>query len=165
MNVANCGRQTWREVCGRLPVFPGLPAASEHTAPEVRGGAKANANRRAVTLLASQILCLGVLCYTAAGTQTALAYGSGRGLHAALVPVVCADDCIGGGARKSNSACGGAGCNPGLPSRLAASRRVQPAMPARPAAQPPVAASTVDGRETLFIGAGDMSAGSWSRPE
>ena len=128
-------------------------------------GRESQFQRRTVTLLASQMLCLGVVCFMAAGTQTALAYGSGHGLHATLVPVVCADDCIDGGARGTNSACGGAGCNPGLPSRLAASKRVQPAMPARPAAQPPVAASTVDGSESLFVGAGDMSAGSWSRPE
>jgi hypothetical protein len=164
MKVANCRRQTRREVCRWLPVFPGMPA-SEHTAPEVRGGAKANSNGRVVTLLATQMLCLGVVCFMAAGTQTALAYGSGCGLHAALVPVVCADDCIDGGARGTNSACGSVGCKPVLPSRLAASKRTQPAMPARPAAQPRVAASTVDGPESLFMGAGDMSAGSWTKPE
>ncbi len=164
MKVANCRRQTRREVRRWLPVFPGMPA-SEHTAPGVRWGAKARLNGRAATLLTSQMLCLGVVCFMAAGTQTALAYGSGRSPHAALVPVVCADDCIDGGARRTNSACGSAGCNPGLPPRLAASRRVQPAMPARPAAQLPVAASTVDGSESLFIGAGDMSAGSWTKPE
>ena len=164
MNVANCGRQTRREVCRWLPVFLGMPA-SEHIAPEARGGAKAKSSGRAVTLLASQTLCLGVVCFMAAGTQTALAYGSGLSLHAALVAVVCADDCIDGGARSTIGACGSVGCQPVLPSRLAASKRTQPAMPARPAAQPPVAASTVDGPESLFIGAGDMSAGSWTKPE
>lgn len=164
MKVANCRRQTRREVCRWLPVFPGMPA-SEHTAPEVSGSAKAKSNGRTVSLLANQMLCLGVVCFMAAGTQTALAYGSGRGLHAAVVPVVCADDCIGGGARGTIGACGSAGCKSGTPSRLAASKRVQPAMPARPVAQPPVAASTVDGPESLFMGAGDMSAGSWSRHE
>jgi hypothetical protein len=164
MNVANCGRQTWREACRWLAVFPGM-TASEHTAREVRRCAKANSNVRIVTLLASQMLCLGVICFMTAGTQTALAYSSGRGLHAALVPVVCADDCIDGGARGTNSACGRAGCNAGSLPRLAASKRVQPAMPARLVAQPPVAASAVDGSESLFVGAGDMSAGSWSSPE
>ena len=122
MNIVNCRCQTRREVCRWLPVFLGMPA-SEHTAPEVEGGAKTISKGRAVTLLASRMLCLGVLCFMAAGTQTALAYGSGPGLHAALVPVVCAGDCIDGGARRTNSACGSAGCQPNLPSRLAASKR------------------------------------------
>ena len=164
MNIADSRRQTRRKVCRWLPVFPGMPA-SEHTTPEATGGAKANSNGGAATLLASQTLCLGVLCFMAAGTQTTLAYGSGPGLHAALVPVVCAGDCIDGGARRTIGACGSAGCQPILPSRLAASKRVRPAMPARTAAQPPVAASTVEGPESLFMGAGDMSAGSWTKPE
>jgi hypothetical protein len=160
MNIANCRRQP----CRWLPVFPEMPAR-EHTAPEVAGAAKTNSNGGAVTLLASLMLCLGVACFMAAGTHTALAHGSAPGLHAALVPAACADDCIGGDARRINSACGSAGCQRTLPSRLAAAKRVQPAMPVRPAAQPPVAASPVEGPEGLFTGAGDMSAGSWTKPE
>jgi hypothetical protein len=164
MIIANSRRQPRREVCRWLPVFPGMPA-SEHTAPEVSGDAKTNSNGGAVALLASLMLCLGVVCFIAAGTHTALAHGSGPGLHAALVPAACADDSIDGGARRINSACGSADCQRTLPSRLAASKRVQPPMPARPAAQSPVAASRVEGPESLFMGAGDMSAGSWTKPE
>jgi hypothetical protein len=164
MNIANRRRQPRREVSRWLPLFPGMPTR-EHTAPEVTGGARANSNGGAVTLLASLMPCLWVICFMAAGTHTALAHGSGSGLHAAPVPAACADDCIGGGARRINSACGSAGCQRTLPSRLAASKRVQPRIPARPAAQSPVAASTVEGPEGLFTGAGDMSAGSWAKPE
>jgi hypothetical protein len=160
MNIANSRRQTRREVCRWSPVCPGMPA-SENTAPE---GARTNSNGGAIALLASLMLCLGVVCFMA-GTHTALAHGSGAGLHAALVPAACAEDCIDGGARRVNSACGSAGCQRTLPSRLAASKRVQPPMQARPAAQPPVAASAVEGPESLFMGAGDMSAGSWTKPE
>jgi hypothetical protein len=97
----------------------------------------------------------------AAWTQATLAYGGAGSVHSVLVPAAGAGDCA-GEAGGGGAVCASEGCEADSPSRLASLRKDRPALPSATAARTPVVAPS-SGAEDLFVGAGDMSAGSWIR--
>jgi hypothetical protein len=106
-------------------------------------------------------LRLGAVCLLAAWTQAALAYGGAGSVHSLLVPAACAGDCA-GEAGSRGAVCASEGCEADSPSRLASLRKDRLASQAQTAARTSAVAPS-SGAENLFVGAGDMSAGSWIR--
>ena len=104
---------------------------------------------------------IGTAGIVAAGPHTASACDRGCGTHTVPAAAACSAGNAAQGAPQKSSACDNATPNRGVAFRLAAAKKGRQASSAT---QTAAAASVADSTEAVFVGTGDMSAGSWDRP-